>query len=189
MGNHSAAYAAETTKDFNSLVATYQYRHSITRRVKPFCFSRPPSRRWRSLSFGVSEKQKTKNSVCSVVKWAGRHFDARSLSTLDFICIIIRFPRLNFPLARPKSRHARVKSLATSGWSDFGLRANVMESVGQVDTHSPQPIHLSRSTDAFPFTWWTASIWQRSSQMRQPSQVSVLTTAKNDVTVKLAGLG
>jgi len=36
---HSAAYAAETTKGINSLVARCQYGHFITRRVESFCFS------------------------------------------------------------------------------------------------------------------------------------------------------
>jgi hypothetical protein len=35
----SAAYVTEVTKDINSLVARYQYRHLITRRIESFCFS------------------------------------------------------------------------------------------------------------------------------------------------------
>jgi len=39
MEKHSAAYAAETTKSTNSLVAWCNYGHFITRRVESFCFS------------------------------------------------------------------------------------------------------------------------------------------------------
>jgi hypothetical protein len=54
MGKLSAAYAAETTKAINSLVARCQYGHFITRRVESFCFS--ASQR---------KAKKTKNSALS----------------------------------------------------------------------------------------------------------------------------
>ena len=119
----------------------------------------------------------------------GFDFDASNLSTFDFSCIITRFLKVNLPLARPNSKIAPLKSPGTFGWSSSGLRARVIAAVGQVDTHSPQPMHLSLSTDAFSSTRWTASIWQRSSQTPQPMHVSSSITAKNGLQVKLAGLG
>jgi hypothetical protein len=55
MEKHQAAYAAETTKSINSLVAWYNYGHFITRRVESICFS--ASQR---------KAKKTKSSALSV---------------------------------------------------------------------------------------------------------------------------
>jgi len=53
-----------------------------------------------------------------------------------------------------------------------GLRTSVNEPVGQVDTHSPQPMQRAEFKTTRSSSRVKASIWQRSTQTPQPSQVS-----------------
>jgi hypothetical protein len=70
-----------------------------------------------------------------------------------------------------------------------GLRTRVNDPVGQVDTHSPQPMQrrefkITRSPSNI-----RASIWQRSTQVPQPAHFSDSCLAVNGLAASSDGLG
>src|SRR4030042_598656 len=53
--------------------------------------------------------------------------------------------------------------------------------VGQVDTHSPQPMHLSLSNLTPPTSAVTASIWHRSTHFKQPTHFGSSYSTMNEL--------
>ena len=105
-------------------------------------------------------------------------------------------PCKEFLIIRSRSSHGWLNSrqaasmlMGTLICSLSGLRSSVNAWVGQVDTHSPQPMQRREFKTARSPSRVTAPIWQRSTQVPQPLQLSDSCLALNGLATSSDGLG